>query len=115
MASFLHTMVRITDPGKSRSFYEALGFTFSREMDIVRDGDLEATPHGRRAVPGVEEALRPRDRCARPLLVVDGCRRVAHFSERSISSIRYPSGSLTKQIREPPSLTRYGARSGSIP
>jgi hypothetical protein len=28
-------------------------------------------------VPGVEEALRPRDRCARPLLVVDGCRRVA--------------------------------------
>ena len=43
MASFLHTMVRITDPGKSRSFYEALGFTFSREMDIVRDGETEAT------------------------------------------------------------------------
>ena len=43
MTSFLHTMVRITDPGKSRRFYEALGFTFSREMDIVRDGELEAT------------------------------------------------------------------------
>jgi lactoylglutathione lyase len=43
MTSFLHTMVRITDPGKSRGFYEALGFTFSREMDIVRDGELEAT------------------------------------------------------------------------
>ena len=43
MASFLHTMVRITDPGRSRSFYEALGFHFSHDMDIVRDGELEAT------------------------------------------------------------------------
>jgi lactoylglutathione lyase len=43
MASFLHTMVRITDPDRSRSFYEALGFRFSRDMDIVRDGALEAT------------------------------------------------------------------------
>ncbi|HEX9598048.1 MAG TPA: VOC family protein [Gaiellaceae bacterium] len=43
MADFLHTMVRITDPEKSRAFYEALGFVFSREMDIVRDGEREAT------------------------------------------------------------------------
>ena len=43
MASFLHTMVRITDPAKSRDFYEALGFTFEREMDIVRNGETEAT------------------------------------------------------------------------
>jgi lactoylglutathione lyase len=43
MADFLHTMVRITDPKKSRAFYEALGFTFSRDMDIVRNGELEAT------------------------------------------------------------------------
>jgi lactoylglutathione lyase len=43
MSSFLHTMVRITEPAKSREFYEALGFSFSREMDIVRDGELEAT------------------------------------------------------------------------
>jgi lactoylglutathione lyase len=43
MVDFLHTMVRITDPEKSRVFYEALGFTFSRDMDIVRDGQLEAT------------------------------------------------------------------------
>ena len=43
MTSFLHTMVRVTDPQRSRTFYEALGFRFSREMDIVRDGDLEAT------------------------------------------------------------------------
>ena len=43
MAQFLHTMVRITDPAKSRAFYEALGFTFSREMDIVRNGEKEAT------------------------------------------------------------------------
>jgi lactoylglutathione lyase len=43
MARYLHTMVRITDPEKSRAFYEALGFTFSRDLDIVRDGQLEAT------------------------------------------------------------------------
>jgi lactoylglutathione lyase len=43
MPSFLHTMVRITDPEKSRAFYEALGFTFEREMDIVRKGEKEAT------------------------------------------------------------------------
>jgi lactoylglutathione lyase len=43
MATFLHTMVRITDPVKSRGFYEALGFRFAHEMDILRDGDLEAT------------------------------------------------------------------------
>ena len=36
-------MVRITDPERSRGFYEALGFEFSRDMDIVRDGQLEAT------------------------------------------------------------------------
>ena len=36
-------MVRITDPERSRSFYEALGFRFSRDMDIVRNGELEAT------------------------------------------------------------------------
>jgi lactoylglutathione lyase len=43
MAEYLHTMLRITDPERSRTFYEALGFTFSRDMDIVRDGELEAT------------------------------------------------------------------------
>lgn len=43
MARFLHTMVRITDPKKSRTFYEALGFQFSRDMDIVRNDELEAT------------------------------------------------------------------------
>jgi lactoylglutathione lyase len=43
MATFLHTMVRITDPDRSRAFYEALGFRFAEEMDIVRDGVREAT------------------------------------------------------------------------
>ena len=43
MADFLHTMVRITDPEQSRAFYEALGFRFERDMDIVRNGELEAT------------------------------------------------------------------------
>ena len=43
MSRFLHTMLRITDPEQSRAFYEALGFAFSRDMDIVRNGELEAT------------------------------------------------------------------------
>jgi lactoylglutathione lyase len=44
MATYLHTMLRITDPEQSRRFYRAaLGFTFSRDMDIVRNGELEAT------------------------------------------------------------------------
>jgi lactoylglutathione lyase len=43
VADFLHTMVRITDPAKSRAFYEALGFRFDRDMDIVRNGEVEAT------------------------------------------------------------------------
>jgi lactoylglutathione lyase len=42
-ATFLHTMVRITDPDRSRAFYEALGFRFERDMDIVRNGEKEAT------------------------------------------------------------------------
>jgi lactoylglutathione lyase len=43
MTTYLHTMVRITDPDKSRAFYEALGFTAGRQMDIVRNGEKEAT------------------------------------------------------------------------
>ena len=43
MPTCLHTMVRITDPERSRVFDEVLGFRFSSEMDIVRDGQLEAT------------------------------------------------------------------------
>jgi lactoylglutathione lyase len=43
MTRYLHTMVRITDPAASRAFYEALGFAFEREMDIVRNGEKEAT------------------------------------------------------------------------
>src|SRR4051794_21561064 len=43
MPTYLHTMVRITDAEKSRAFYEALGMEFRREMDIVRDGEREAT------------------------------------------------------------------------
>ena len=43
MATYLHTMYRITDPARSRAFYEALGMEFRRDMDIVRDGEVEAT------------------------------------------------------------------------
>ena len=38
----MHTMVRVPTL-LSRAFYEALGFDFSHDMDIVRDGELEAT------------------------------------------------------------------------
>ena len=43
MSTYLHTMYRITDPEKSRAFYEALGMEFRRDMDIVRNGEREAT------------------------------------------------------------------------
>jgi lactoylglutathione lyase len=43
MTRYLHTMYRITDPERSRAFYEALGFEFRRDLPIVRDGSLEAT------------------------------------------------------------------------
>jgi lactoylglutathione lyase len=56
MARYLHTMYRITDPERSRAFYEALGFEFRRELPIVRDGELEATNYFF-GVPGQEEEL----------------------------------------------------------
>jgi lactoylglutathione lyase len=43
MAKYLHTMLRITDPVKSKTFYEALGMEARRESPIVRNGELEAT------------------------------------------------------------------------
>ncbi len=56
MARFLHTMVRITDPERSRAFYEALGMEFRRDLPIVRDGELEATNYFF-GYPGQEEEL----------------------------------------------------------
>jgi lactoylglutathione lyase len=56
MARYLHTMYRITDPERSRAFYEALGFEFRRELPIVRDGELEATNYFF-GFPGQEEEL----------------------------------------------------------
>src|SRR5215475_3546365 len=56
MAKFLHTMARIVDPARSRAFYEALGMEFRREMDIVRDGQVEATNFFF-GYPGQEEEL----------------------------------------------------------
>jgi lactoylglutathione lyase len=49
-------MYRITDPARSRAFYEALGFEFRREMDIVRNGETEATNYFF-GVPGQAEEL----------------------------------------------------------
>jgi lactoylglutathione lyase len=49
-------MYRITDPARSRSFYEALGFEFRRELPIVRNGELEATNYFF-GLPGQDEEL----------------------------------------------------------
>jgi lactoylglutathione lyase len=56
MTRYLHTMYRITDPERSRAFYEALGLEFRRDMDIVRGGEKEATNYFF-GVPGQEEEL----------------------------------------------------------
>ena len=56
MTRYLHTMLRITDPGRSRAFYEALGLEFRRDLDIVRDGEREATNYFF-GVPGQKEEL----------------------------------------------------------
>jgi lactoylglutathione lyase len=49
-------MYRITDPERSRVFYEALGMELRRELPIVRNGELEATNYFF-GFPGQEEEL----------------------------------------------------------
>jgi lactoylglutathione lyase len=49
-------MYRITDPERSKSFYEALGFEYRRDHPIVRDDELEATNYFF-GLPGQEEEL----------------------------------------------------------
>ena len=56
MTRYLHTMYRITDPDRSRAFYEALGLEFRRDLPIVRNGELEATNYFF-GVPGQAEEL----------------------------------------------------------
>jgi lactoylglutathione lyase len=56
MANYLHTMLRITDPERSRAFYEALGFEFRRESPIVRGGETEAILYFY-GMPGQDEEL----------------------------------------------------------
>ena len=56
MPRYLHTMYRITDPERSRAFYEPLGFEFRKELPIVRNGELEATNYFF-AMPGQDEEL----------------------------------------------------------
>ena len=53
---YLHTMLRVTEPEKSRAFYEALGMEFRRESPIVRNGELEATLYFL-GFPGQDEEL----------------------------------------------------------
>ena len=57
MTTFLHTMVHVTDPARSRAFYEALGFESAAEMDIVRNGEKEATNYFF-SLPGKHERAR---------------------------------------------------------
>ena len=40
---YLHTMLRTSDLERTRGFLEALGYEFTRELPIVRDGHHEAT------------------------------------------------------------------------
>jgi lactoylglutathione lyase len=56
MTRYLHTMYRITDFDRSRAFYEALGFEFRRDLQIVRDGEHEATNYFF-GIPGQDEEL----------------------------------------------------------
>jgi hypothetical protein len=49
-------MYRITDPERSRGFYEADGSEYRREFPIIREGELEATTYFF-GVPGQEEDL----------------------------------------------------------
>jgi lactoylglutathione lyase len=49
-------MYRITDPERSRAFYEALGFEYRRDHPIVRDDELEATNYFF-GLPGQDEEL----------------------------------------------------------
>jgi lactoylglutathione lyase len=49
-------MYRITDPARSRAFYEALGMEFRRDMDIVRNDEREATNYFM-GFPGQDEEL----------------------------------------------------------
>jgi lactoylglutathione lyase len=56
MTRYLHTMYRITDPERSRAFYEALGLEYRRDSDIVRNGEREATNYFF-GIPGQAEEL----------------------------------------------------------
>jgi lactoylglutathione lyase len=56
VSKYLHTMLRIADPERSRVFYEALGMEFRRELPIVRNDQLEATNYFF-GFPGQEEEL----------------------------------------------------------
>ena len=55
-ARYLHTMYRITDPDRSRAFYEALGLELRRDLPIVRNDELEATNYFF-GFPGQDEEL----------------------------------------------------------
>ena len=56
MPRYLHTMYRITDPEKSRAFYEALGFEYRRDHPIIREDEHEATNYFF-GLPGQDEEL----------------------------------------------------------
>jgi lactoylglutathione lyase len=53
---YLHTMLRSSDIDRTRRFLEALGYEFTRELPIIRDGQLEATNYFF-ALPGDDAEL----------------------------------------------------------
>lgn len=57
-------MVRVTDPERSRAFYEALGMAFRRDLPIVREGS-DASPSSRESTAGPPSL--PRDAAADPV------------------------------------------------
>lgn len=56
MATYLHTMLRSSDIERTRAFLEALGYQFSRDLPIIRDGHHEATNYFFN-LPGEESEL----------------------------------------------------------
>ena len=105
----------------SRRAHEAVGKVSSRwrptaakrrdeRVAVPTNSDSYARRHRQKRTTACHDRRSAGSRCV-------GARRmrlVAAYA-RSINSTLYRSGSLTNARREPPSRTRYGSRSGSIP
>ena len=110
MARYLHTMYRITDPEKSRAFYEALGLEFRRDMDIVRNGEKEATNYFF-GVPGQEEELElTYNHDGRTYDVGTGCGHIALAVDDLAETLERLKGQGIDPEREPYRVREGGSR-----